>query len=156
MLRAVWFGLVAVVILASDQLIKNAVIASLNPQQSYNWLGNVVRLYLTYNNSAAFSMGWGITWLFTLISACAAVALVFFGLRTRSLGWAALSGLALGGVLGNLSDRLFRAPGFPSGQVVDYIQIPFNFPIFNLADSAICVAAGITVLLVARGSKIGG
>lgn len=155
-LRVFLFATVAALIVLADQVIKNAVIAQLTPQQSYNWLGSVVRLYLTFNNSAAFSMGWGITWIFTLISACAAIALAWFGLRARTQLWSALAGLALGGVLGNLTDRLFRAPGFPSGQVVDYIQIPFNFPIFNLADSAICVAAGLTVLMVARGSKIGG
>lgn len=155
-LRVFWFSIVAALIVLADQVIKNAVIAQLTPQQSYDWLGSVVRLYLTFNNSAAFSMGWGITWIFTLISACAAIALLWFGLRARTQFWSALAGLALGGVLGNLTDRLFRAPGFPSGQVVDYIQIPFNFPIFNLADSAICVAAALTVLMVARGSKIGG
>ena len=154
--RAFWFVLVAALIVVADQLIKNAVIANLMPQQSYNWLGSVVRLYLTYNDSAAFSMGFGITWIFTLISACAAVAIVWFGLRTKTRLWSALGGLALGGVVGNLTDRLFRAPGFPSGHVVDYIQIPFNFPIFNLADSAIVVAACLTVIAVARGSKVGG
>ncbi|MDE2409397.1 MAG: signal peptidase II, partial [Actinomycetales bacterium] len=80
----------------------------------------------------------------------------WYGLRVRTLGWAAMAGVALGGVTGNLFDRLTRAPGFPSGQVVDFIQIPFNFPIFNVADSAICVVAALVVIAVARGSKLGG
>jgi lipoprotein signal peptidase len=39
---------------------------------------------------------------------------------------------------------------------VDFIQIPFNFPISNLADSAIGLVSGVIVILVARGQKIGG
>ena len=139
-----------------DQLTKSLVIANLQPRVSYDLFGSVVRLYLTYNDSAAFSMGFGITWIFTLISSVAALALIWYGLRVRTLGWAAMAGVALGGVTGNLFDRLTRAPGFPSGQVVDFIQIPFNFPIFNVADSAICVVAALVVIAVARGSKLGG
>jgi len=151
---ALLFSATTVVFL--DQLTKSAVIANLQPRVPYDFLGSVVRLYLTYNNSAAFSMGFGITWIFTLISTLAAMALIWYGLRVRTMGWGVLTGVALGGVAGNLFDRLTRAPGFPSGQVVDFIQIPFNFPIFNLADSAICIAAALVVISVARGSKLGG
>ena len=55
-------------------------------------------------------------------------------------------GLALGGILGNLSDRIFRAPGFFTGHVIDWIEIP-NWPVFNIADSAIVVATAIAVVL---------
>jgi signal peptidase II len=155
-LRVVALVLGAAVVVFLDQLAKGLVIANLQPRVSYDFLGSVVRLYLTYNNSAAFSMGFGVTWIFTIISSLAALALLWFGLRVRTLGWAALTALALGGVTGNLIDRLTRAPGFPSGQVVDFIQIPFNFPIFNLADSAICIAAAVVVIAVGRGKKLGG
>jgi signal peptidase II len=67
-----------------------------------------------------------------------------------------LGGFALGGVGGNLIDRLFREPGFPNGHVVDFIQIPFNFPIFNIADMAISSAAFLIALRVVRGEKFGG
>jgi len=66
-----------------------------------------------------------------------------------------LAGALLGGILGNLIDRITREPGFPNGHVVDFISIPFNFPIFNLADSAIVVVAVITVIRVMRGERIG-
>ena len=58
-------------------------------------------------------------------------------------------GLALGGILGNLTDRIFRAPGFFTGHVIDWIQLP-NWPVFNLADTAIVVAASIAVILSIR------
>jgi signal peptidase II len=62
----------------------------------------------------------------------------------------------LGGVAGNLIDRLTREPGVGIGQVVDFISIPFRFPIFNVADSFICVVAVTIVILIMRGQKIGG
>ena len=147
---------VALLVVLADQLAKNTVIANLQPGVSRPFLGNVVRLYLVFNDSAAFSMGFGITWIFTLISSLAVVALCIYATRVKTVLWAGLTGAAIGGVLGNLIDRLFRAPGFPSGHVVDFIQIPFNFAIFNIADTAICVVATIVVILVARGHKIGG
>jgi len=143
-------------VLVLDQVTKDLVIANFVPDRSYNLFGSLIRFYLTYNNSAAFSLGFGITWIFTIISAAAAVTIVWFSSRVRNHGWALLAGVALGGVTGNLADRLTRPPGFPSGQVVDFIQIPFNFPIFNLADSAICIVATLVVISLARGGKLGG
>jgi signal peptidase II len=64
----------------------------------------------------------------------------------------------MGGILGNLVDRIFREPGFLRGHVIDWMQLP-NWPIFNLADSAIVIAALISVVLAARNippiSKVG-
>ena len=154
--RGLWFVLAAVLVVIADQSAKDAVITFLQPGVSYDFLGSVVRLYLTYNDSAAFSIGFGVTWIFTLISSAAALVLLWFGPRVNTVGWALMAGSALGGVTGNLIDRLTRAPGFPAGQVVDFIQIPFNFPIFNLADSAICIVAALVVIQMARGRKLGG
>jgi len=156
LLRTLALILSATVVVFLDQLTKSLVIANLQPRVSYDFLGSVVRLFLTYNDSAAFSMGFGITWIFTIISSLAGLAIIWYGLRVRTMGWATLAGVALGGVSGNLIDRLTRAPGFPSGQVVDFIQVPFNFPIFNLADSAICIVAALVVIAVGRGKKLGG
>jgi signal peptidase II len=146
----------AVIVLTADQAVKDWMIATQPPHVSVPVLGPVLHWYLTYNDSAAFSIGFGATWVFAIISAAAALALLWFASRMRTRGWALLAGVLLGGVVGNLIDRLVRAPGFGSGQVVDYIQVPFNFPIFNLADSAICIVAGIVVILTSRGKKIGG
>ena len=71
--------------------------------------------------------------------------------RLRSLAWTIALGLLLGGAMGNLGDRLFRAPGLLRGQVVDWINLP-HFPwTFNLADASItCAAVLIAVLAPAR------
>lgn len=75
------------------------------------------------------------------------VAVIFyFSRRVKSTPWAVSLGLVLGGVLGNLTDRIFRAPGGLQGEVIDWIQIP-HWPIFNIADSAVvCAAIFITYL----------
>lgn len=142
--------------LTADQAIKDWMIATQPPHVSVPVIDPLLHWYLTYNDSAAFSIGFGATWVFAIISAAAALVLLWFGSRMRTRGWCLLAGVLLGGVVGNLIDRLIRSPGFGSGQVVDYIQVPFNFPIFNLADSAICLVAGIVVILTSRGKKIGG
>ena len=69
--------------------------------------------------------------------------------RITSPGWAYVAGLVLGGVFGNLSDRIFREPGFLYGHVIDWIEVP-NWPIFNVADSSISIAAGIAILLTIK------
>ena len=75
--------------------------------------------------------------------------------RTRALSWTLALGGLLGGICGNLFDRLFREPGFGSGHVVDFISVP-NFAIFNIADSAICVCMAFIVLLNFKGLNLNG
>ena len=139
-----------------DQLTKEAAIASLTPNQTVPVLGDVLGWYLTYNDSAAFSIGFGATWIFTIISTLALIAVLWRTPRVETRGWLILAGMLAGGISGNLIDRLTRAPGFGSGQVVDFIQIPFGFPIFNVADCFITVTMSLVALLVIRGHKIGG
>ncbi|NDE68970.1 MAG: signal peptidase II, partial [Microbacteriaceae bacterium] len=102
------------------------------------------------------SLGGSETWVFTILSSLATLLLLWFVPRFRTTGWIVLGGFALGGVAGNLVDRLFREPGFANGHVVDFIQLPFNFPIFNIADTAITISALIIAIRVMRGEKLGG
>jgi signal peptidase II len=55
----------------------------------------------------------------------------------------------MGGILGNVVDRIFREPGVLRGHVIDWMQVP-NFPVFNIADSAIVIASLLAVVLSAR------
>jgi signal peptidase II len=72
------------------------------------------------------------------------------------MSWAVVAGFALGGAVGNLIDRAFKPPQFLNGWVVDFIQIPFNFPIFNLADTFLVTAVILAIVLTLRGDEIGG
>jgi signal peptidase II len=155
--RRVWLTLgLAVGIIAIDQITKAAALQNLQTFRRVPVLGDTLGWYLTFNDSAAFSLGFGATWFFTALSAVAVLAIIWFAPRMHSLSWAISAGILLGGVAGNLIDRLTKSPGFPNGQVVDFIQIPFNFPIFNFADICISGVMTLVVIRVFRGDKIGG
>ena len=82
--------------------------------------------------------------------------IVAFAPRIRSLAWATMFGLVLGGALGNVTDRLFREPSFGQGHVVDFIQV-WGFPaIFNGADIAVVSSMGLFILLSLRGVGLDG
>lgn len=147
---------VATLIAVTDQLIKNFIVAEFDMYEVRPFLGEVVKLTYILNDSAAFSLGFGLTGLFTLISSVATLALIWFiAFKSKSTVWSIIAAIMLGGVVGNLLDRLFRSPGAGLGKVVDYIQIPFNFPIFNLADIAIVSMAILSALLVLLGHDVG-
>lgn len=147
---------VSLMVIFIDQLTKEVAIAFLTEGQLVPVIGELLSWRLVYNDSAAFSIGFGLTWLLAIISSVAALATIWFGQKIRSISWLLMAGVFLGGVTGNLIDRLTREPGFGIGHVVDFIQIPFNFPVFNLADLALVSMATLTVLRVFRGENIGG
>lgn len=144
---------VAVVAWLIDFLSKTVVLRVLEPGESHQIIGDFVRFTLVFNPGAAFSLGTGFTWIFTVASTAVAVAIVWFSPKVGSLPWAVVLGTLLGGTAGNLTDRLFREPGFPVGHVVDFIQLPF-FAIFNVADICISVSVALFVVLTLRGVPI--
>lgn len=151
-------------VLAADQLAKYLALENLPFQEPVGVLGDFLSFYLTRNPGAAFSLGEEVTWIFTI--ALAAVAGVIGWLaatRVRSRLWAVTLGLLLGGVLGNLTDRLFRDPGFAVGHVVDFINTPWMwfFPgmspaIYNIADIFIVCDMIAIALLVLVGVHMDG
>lgn len=158
--RRIFIAIVCLVIAAAvafvDQGIKNLIVQNFQIYEVKPFLGEVVKLTYVLNDSAAFSIGFGFTGIFTVISATASVALIWFILaKSKSSGWSLMAAVLLGGVLGNLLDRFVRSPGAGLGKVVDYIQIPFNFPIFNLADIAIVSMAMLGALRILLGHSIG-
>lgn len=128
-----------------DQISKVIVLNALEPGVPTPILGEWVRLLLVFNPGAAFSLGTEFTWVFTCIQLffVGAVLIMAPGVSDRGIAW----GLALiaGGAAGNLIDRLFRPPQFFLGHVVDFISIQ-GFAVFNIADSAITIGTGITVI----------
>ncbi len=97
------------------------------------------------------------TWVFSIVSTAVVVGIIVFARRIRSMWWAIVLGMLLGGALGNLLDRLFREPGFGRGHVVDFISTPWMMPaIYNIADAFICVSMVVFVLLVILGVNLDG
>lgn len=152
-----WLYLViALIAITIDQGTKNLAIASLDLGKSYPVIDGVLFWRLVYNDSAAFSLGFGYTWILAVISTVAALATIWFSRKLTDISWSIMIGIFLGGVIGNLIDRLIREPSFGNGHVVDFIQVPFNFPIFNLADIFIVTIASLSVIRVFRGEHLGG
>lgn len=147
--------LVAVPVYAADQLTKAWAVSNLVPNQPRELIGEVLQLNLIRNSGAAFSIGTGATWILTTIAFCVVVFVLVTARRLGSRGWALALGLLLGGALGNLTDRMLRAPGPGRGHVVDFLQLP-HYPIFNIADSAIVSAAVLIAVMAFRGVGIDG
>ncbi|PRC94865.1 signal peptidase II [Solimicrobium silvestre] len=143
---APWLGLAAIVILL-DQLSK-ITIAKLFAYGESLAVTNFFNLTLVYNKGAAFSFlasesGWQ-RHLFTVIGISAALYIIYL-LKNhngqRLFCWALA--LILGGALGNVIDRVMY------GHVIDFLDFYYansHFPAFNLADSAICLGAGLFIL----------
>lgn len=146
--RTAWirFTSVAVSCLVLDIVTKVAAVAFLRPGDPVPVLGDLLRLYLIRNPGAAFSIGEGATWVFTVLAVCVLGFLFVVVLpKLRHGGWAVGLGLVVAGITGNLIDRLVRPPGFARGHVVDFLQLPY-WPIFNVAD--MCVVFGAITILV--------
>jgi signal peptidase II len=142
-------------VLALDQVTKALVVADLRPGQVVRLLGPVLQLTLLRNPGAAFSFATGATWVFTVIAVVVIAVVLRTARRLGSLGWAVAFGLLLAGASGNLVDRLLRAPGFGRGHVVDFLVLP-HWPVFNVADMCINVAAALIVIQALRGVSVSG
>ncbi len=142
-------GWVAVIVVA-DQLTKSWIVAHLGDGHSIDVVGSFVQLSLTRNSGAAFSRFQGLTPLLAVVAIVIAVVLVRVLRRTTDTVMVVALVLVLGGALGNLADRVFRAPGVLRGHVVDFVKVG-SFPLFNLADSCITVGA---ILLAVRSVQL--
>jgi signal peptidase II len=147
---------VAVIVLTADVISKQQVLARLPGHPPVRLLDGLITLDLTFNAGAAFGVGTSYTAVIALI-VCGVIAYIIrTARRLRSLAWTIALGLLLGGAMGNLGDRVFRAPGLLRGEVVDWINLP-HFPwTFNLADASITCAAVLIAVLALRGVRIDG
>ncbi|TXH43811.1 MAG: signal peptidase II [Actinobacteria bacterium] len=147
--------LVGLLVLAIDQLSKMWAVAALENKPPTQVLGEFLQLYLVRNPGAAFSLGGSATIVISLIAVGITVVLMFRARNLRSVWWALAMGTMIGGALGNLTDRVFRAPGGLQGHVVDFLQLPY-WPIFNFADMAVVGAAIAMVILTLLGVNFDG
>lgn len=149
-------AVVALCVYLLDQIAKVLVVSNLYEGQQVQVLGQLLQLHFVKNPGAAFSIGSGSTWIFSIVGVGVLGFVIWYAPRIRSTAWAILFGLLLGGLLGNLTDRLFREPGFGVGHVVDFLQIPLLPAIFNLADVAIVSSMVLFLILSLRGVGLDG
>ena len=146
---------VAIVAYAIDVATKTLAVEKLSGGADVELLGSWLVLHLTRNPGAAFSTGTEFTLVLSAIAIAALAVVVYLSRRVGSRAWAWALGLLLAGVLGNLTDRILREPAPLRGHVVDFLMLP-NWPVFNVADICINVAAGLIVLQAVRGIGIDG
>ena len=139
-----------------DQLAKLWVVTQLPLGKIIPVWGDILTFFYVRNSGAAFSLASGSTWIFSITASVVTIFIIVFARRIRSLPWAILFGMLLGGTVGNLTDRLFRDPGFGVGHVVDFIQVKYFPAVFNIADSFIVASMGLFIILTIRGIKLDG
>ena len=132
-----------------DIATKSWAVEQLAHREPIKIFGTFFQLTLVRNPGAAFSFATNATLLLSLIGIIVLLGITYFAPRITSKGWSIVLGLVMGGILGNLMDRIFREPGFLRGHVIDWMQLP-HWPIFNIADSAIVVAAALSMVLTVK------
>jgi signal peptidase II len=144
--RLTLVGVTAGVVVLIDQLTKWWAVRALSDHPRE--LGPI-HLTLSHNKGAAFGLGAGFVPIVALAAIVVVAIAISMGRATSRPVTAIASGLLLGGAVGNLADRVFRAPGLLRGPVVDFIDLRF-WPVFNVADSAITVGCVLLVLFAGR------
>ncbi len=138
-------ALVALIWLILDQATKVLVVHTLEAEGRIIDLG-VMDINVIRNSGGAFGFP-GVPGLFVAVTVVVLVLVVRALPRTDRLSLAVAYGLVTGGAVGNVMDRLFRYPGFPSGAVVDFFDLRW-WPIFNIADIGIVTGALLIALLM--------
>lgn len=143
-----------IAVLTSDQVSKIFIESFIKPGNYVNIIDNFFSLTCVYNTGAAFSILEGRVWFLTILSVFILILLLkmskdFVENKRNTVAF----GLLLGGIFGNLSDRLFL------GMVRDFLKFRifgYNFPVFNVADMAIIAGIGLLMVGILKGEDKNG
>ncbi|MGH2836644.1 MAG: signal peptidase II [Solirubrobacteraceae bacterium] len=138
---------VAIVVLAADQVTKSLAVSGLSHHSVH--LFGPFYLALSYNSGVAFSIGAGLTFPIVVIVVVLVVAIGWFGRGVPTTPAAVAIGLIVGGAVGNLADRFFRDH---HGAVIDFLYSGF-WPTFNLADASIVCGSILIAVVMLRASR---
>ena len=147
--------IIALAVVVVDQATKAWATGALADGRRIDVMGGALGFVLVRNPGAAFSFATGQTWIFSIVAIVVTAIVVRVSKRLGSMWWAVTLGLVLGGAVGNLIDRLVRAPGIFRGHVVDFIDYGGLF-VGNIADIAIVGAAVAIVGLSLIGLEVDG
>lgn len=140
------YYLIALFIILFDQLTKWAIVTYMSLGESITVIENFLYITSHRNRGAAWGILQGQMWFFYVVTVIVVIILITYIQKLpknqRLMGYAL--GLMLGGAIGNFIDRIFRK------EVVDFINtyiLTYDFPIFNIADSALVVGVGLVLVL---------
>ncbi|MBQ8203710.1 MAG: signal peptidase II [Clostridia bacterium] len=137
--------IVGILFFIADRYTKNIVASTFYLSETKDFIPGFIDFTYIHNRGGAWGMLSGYTWLLvsmTVIIMLVCIALLLkWGFKDKLMFWA-VSLIFFGG-LGNMYDRLFNG-----GNVVDFIHLSFmpEFPVFNVADCAIVIGAGLFIL----------
>ena len=131
---------IGILVFIIDQLVKHLVVSTMHLGQSLPVIKGIFHITYVLNPGAAFGMLEHQRWFFILVALAAVLlgAAFYKKLQHESFLMRSGAGLLLGGAVGNLADRI------QSGLVVDFLDFRI-WPVFNIADIAICAGAGILI-----------
>ena len=131
---------IGILVFIIDQLVKHLVVSTMHLGQSLPVIKGIFHITYVLNPGAAFGMLEHQRWFFILVALAAVLlgAAFYKKLQQESILMRSGAGLLLGGAVGNLADRI------QSGLVVDFLDFRV-WPVFNIADIAICAGAGILI-----------
>ena len=131
---------IGILVFIIDQLVKHLVVSTMHLGQSLPLIKGIFHITYVLNPGAAFGMLEHQRWFFILVALAAVLlgAAFYKKLQQESFLMRSGAGLLLGGAVGNLADRI------QSGLVVDFLDFRI-WPVFNIADIAICAGAGILI-----------
>ncbi|MFZ2057496.1 MAG: signal peptidase II [Acidimicrobiales bacterium] len=135
---------VALVVIAADQVTKSLAVARLSSGPVH--LIGPFALVLSYNTGIAFSIGAGLTLPIVVIVVVVVAMVAWTGRAVPNAAAAVGVGMILGGAVGNLADRIFRGH---HGAVIDFLYSGY-WPTFNLADSSIVCGSVVLVIVLWR------
>lgn len=132
-------------VLVADQLTKLYIISNFSLGEGCGFIKGLIDIVYIHNRGAAWGMLSGKTWFLVVITAVIMAVCIYLlikmGKKNKLLFWAIC--LVLSGGIGNMIDRILRG-----GNVVDFLHFEFwpQFPVFNVADCAIVIGAGLLIL----------
>ena len=140
-----------------DQVTKTWAVDRLQGAAPIEAIPGVLSFTFVLNPGAAFGMATGATVVISVLAIIITGVVIVMSRKIDDRWWGVGLGLLFAGALGNLLDRLFRPPGPLRGHVVDFLRFDFiDFPVFNVADTAITFAACVIILQAVRGVDLDG
>lgn len=145
-MRYWYYYLIAALVIAVDFITKKIVATRMNLHDEISVIGNFFLITSHRNRGAAFGILQDQRWFFIVVTIIILAGLIWYMQAVRKTAKATLLiglGLVFGGAIGNFIDRV------RFGEVVDFFKFNFGsytFPIFNVADSTICIGVGLILL----------
>jgi signal peptidase II len=145
----VYFYIIALIVILLDQFTKWLVVKKMHLGESITVIENFFYITSHRNKGAAWGILQGQMWFFYIVTVIVIIGIIYYIQKYAKGKWllGISLGLMLGGAIGNFIDRLFRK------EVVDFVNtfiFSYDFPIFNIADSALVIGVGMLMIQMLR------